>query len=111
MKQLKIESRLLHLNEAGFFDWEKCYSQYPTLSRLAQLAMIILRGNAEVERVFSMLSDVITKRRKSLHPILSGYCVFLNPICQYATCQRRLFRWTMSCLAWRQIPTMPIESV
>ena len=30
--------------------------------------MILPHGNAEVERVFSMLSDVITKKRKSLLP-------------------------------------------
>lgn len=68
INQLEIESRLLHLNDADSFDWEKCSSQYPILSRLARLAMIIPHGNAEVERVFSMLSDVITKKRKSLHP-------------------------------------------
>ena len=68
MKLLEIESRLLQLNETNSFEWEKCAEQYPTLSRLARLVMIIPHGNAEVERVFSMLSDVITKKRKSLHP-------------------------------------------
>jgi len=46
--------------------WERKNEQVPHLSRLARQAMILPHGNAEVERVFSMLPDIVTKKRSRL---------------------------------------------
>ena len=86
-QSLEIESRLQQTNGTCSDDsstddihthlkkWsEKC----PTLARLAKLVMIIPHGNAEIERVFSMLSDIVTKKRKALSPTLCEPSVLLN---------------------------------
>ncbi len=40
----------------------------PTLVKLARAVLILPHGNAEVERIFSMLPDIITKKRSQLAP-------------------------------------------
>ena len=39
---------------------------YPILKRLVRVGLVLPHGNAEVERLFSMLQDIFTKKRNSL---------------------------------------------
>ena len=41
----------------------------PLLTRLVRALLVLPHGNAEVERVFSMLSDTVTKKRSLLKPV------------------------------------------
>lgn len=71
---LQVEIRLhqslvknAYENDVGEF-WSKVdkVGKTPTLVKVAKAIFILPHGNAEVERIFSGLSDVITKKRRSL---------------------------------------------
>ena len=42
--------------------------KYPLLVKLVKAIFVLPHGNAEIERVFSNMSDVVTKKRSSLAP-------------------------------------------
>lgn len=67
---LEVEARLLQGTTEKPMDigeyWQKMSSKMPTLSRLARVTMILPHGNAEVERVFSLLPNLVTKKRSNL---------------------------------------------
>lgn len=67
---LEVEARLLQGTTEKPMDigeyWQKMSSKMPTLSRLARVTMTLPHGNAEVERVFSLLPDLVTKKRSNL---------------------------------------------
>ena len=42
------------------------FGQLPIMKRLVQACLIVSYGNSDVERIFSILSDILTKNRLSL---------------------------------------------
>ena len=53
-------------------------SKYPHLSKIALSSLSVPCGNAAVERVFSDLSDVLTKKRNKLSEISVDSCLLVN---------------------------------
>lgn len=74
MSNLEVEVRLLQGSISEDPEdkpeefWKRKSEQVPHLSRLARQAMLLPHGNAEVEHVFSMLPDIVTKKRSRLSP-------------------------------------------
>lgn len=50
----------------GYWKLVMSVGQFPIMKRLVQACLIIPHGNSDVERIFSMLSDILTKKRSSL---------------------------------------------
>ena len=51
---------------------------YPKLSKIALSVLTIPCGNASVERVFSDLNDLLTKKRKRLSEVSVDSCLLIN---------------------------------
>ena len=72
---LRLEVRVLQSSSSNDADddnvvsyWTRIQNtgNFPVLSKLVRAILIIPHGNADVERVFSNLSDVVQKKRQSL---------------------------------------------
>ena len=75
LSNLRLEVRVLQSSSSNDADddnvvsyWTRIQNtgNFPVLSKLVRAILIIPHGNADVERVFSNLSDVVQKKRQSL---------------------------------------------
>jgi hypothetical protein len=62
----QTSSKSADIDVAAYWKSVSATSNVPTLVKLARAMLILPHGNANVERVFSMLTDIVTKKRSNL---------------------------------------------
>ena len=81
------------------------FGQFPIMKRLVQACLIVPHGNSDVERIFSMLNDILTKKRLSLDQqnvkaltFIKSYMTSSNLMCHEVLRDCVVFRVAWFCV-------------